>query len=948
MPGMATSKTQYTFPVDYILLPEYQPEETTMQNSIENSSFPIEEPKKHWAAMAVLPIIAFVATGNILVIMAVKLDHKLRSSTNYFLTSLAMADLLVAITVMPPSLAMIINNYEWPFPESLCGIWVMLDVCFSTSSILHLCMISLDRYLALANPFRYNNGGWMSKTSSGGWGTEKRGRMGAGFGGGANKMTKRVAKRILLVWAISIGISLPLPILASQNRDNLFYGQMCVINIPEFAIYGSIVAFFAPLIVMFITYSLTIRTLQKQSKLVACIMGKDGSTHKGKSSTSSSITSRRSVGSTKGTMSGKWTSASRAGNSSLPDLLRSSENCMDLEETSFSNHRRLDSTASGIQFIATPSESRIKTCARCAMLCCGCFSSDKTNRQDIHRELMEMEYTVGSKTTLHKTDSESSDTSSITNHPPVKRSPMITRANLKLAKAVSKLPLKRVSTRRISASMKSRAIATEQRASKVLGMIFTLFCLFWCPFFITNVFSGFCATCQISSCNMELMGNLMNWFVWVGYVSSGVNPCVYTLFSRQFRDTFKKLLCRRYDEIGTGGKHFSRSYPRDGTTGGISTSSFRGRDYGYSISMDPASRRESEMQGGAGIRPTPSVHRSLGESIMIRQHKRSQVTRSADSDALIGRLSRKASMLNGDSGDNTSNEKELNRQWRTTWHFTIDGEEGQKTDDNRENSLDMDTNSLIVKFANEWEQRTRRRRRLMSAPTQAILGWRDFDSRYLEKSQEINESKNSPGKREPEKAGHHHRERNDKAKKNIRRHLSLGGKSIFQTIEEKNCHYNGSESSSNETCESEYENSGNDDVFQDNDLEGPATATSRKSLPLFERTSITEARVRFLSEIDSRNCISRSANETTLTNSITRADSQNCTSSAYLNNNVTKTRDDSTNNDTCDCETQLSKSNDVTNWEKDKRNRELEHYKKFQLSRLDSGMGDSVRNSQSL
>ena len=55
-------------------------------------------------------LIPLVATGNILVILAVTLDRKLRSSTNYFLTSLAVSDLLVALVVMGPSLHMAIGE----------------------------------------------------------------------------------------------------------------------------------------------------------------------------------------------------------------------------------------------------------------------------------------------------------------------------------------------------------------------------------------------------------------------------------------------------------------------------------------------------------------------------------------------------------------------------------------------------------------------------------------------------------------------------------------------------------------------------------------------------------------------------------------------------------------------------------------------------------------------
>ena len=64
----------------------------------------------NFTALFVTPVIFMVAMGNILVIVAVGVDRKLRSATNCFLSSLAVADLLVALTVMPPSLCMIINS----------------------------------------------------------------------------------------------------------------------------------------------------------------------------------------------------------------------------------------------------------------------------------------------------------------------------------------------------------------------------------------------------------------------------------------------------------------------------------------------------------------------------------------------------------------------------------------------------------------------------------------------------------------------------------------------------------------------------------------------------------------------------------------------------------------------------------------------------------------------
>jgi hypothetical protein len=52
---------------------------------------------------------AMVIFGNILVILAVFVSQKLRTSTNYFIVSLAVADLLVGIAVIPYSLTLEVN-----------------------------------------------------------------------------------------------------------------------------------------------------------------------------------------------------------------------------------------------------------------------------------------------------------------------------------------------------------------------------------------------------------------------------------------------------------------------------------------------------------------------------------------------------------------------------------------------------------------------------------------------------------------------------------------------------------------------------------------------------------------------------------------------------------------------------------------------------------------------
>ncbi len=64
--------------------------------------------EKNWAALLILVVIAVTVMGNILVILAVSLEKKLQNATNYFLMSLAVADMLLGILVMPVSMVTIL------------------------------------------------------------------------------------------------------------------------------------------------------------------------------------------------------------------------------------------------------------------------------------------------------------------------------------------------------------------------------------------------------------------------------------------------------------------------------------------------------------------------------------------------------------------------------------------------------------------------------------------------------------------------------------------------------------------------------------------------------------------------------------------------------------------------------------------------------------------------
>ncbi|XP_077355338.1 5-hydroxytryptamine (serotonin) receptor 2C, G protein-coupled-like 1 [Festucalex cinctus] len=384
--------------------------------------------KKNWPALLILVIIALTVGGNILVILAVSLEKKLQNATNFFLRSLAVADMLVGILVMPISLINILYDYSWPLPITLCPIWIYLDVLFSTASIMHLCAISLDRYVAIRNPIEHSR---------------------------FNSRTKAMMK-IAAVWTISIGVSMPIPVIGLRNKNEVFVDGSCVLNEKHFILIGSFVAFFIPLVIMVVTYGLTIQVLQRQATVFLC----DAKTSSQQPLQTPAVTAASQI--------------HAHPPPDPPELKPASEPGILLSVSASETVSMLPSSEATSQ-LSSPAAGPGRSDAA------GCHG---------RRGMMQ-------------------------------------------------------------------AIKNERRASKVLGIVFFLFLVMWCPFFITNVTLVLCG----DSCGKSLLPELLNIFVWVGYISSGVNPLVYTLFNKTYRRAFSSYIRCRYNmsanaNVGGAGQVF--------------------------------------------------------------------------------------------------------------------------------------------------------------------------------------------------------------------------------------------------------------------------------------------------------------------------------------------------------------------------------------------------------
>lgn len=181
-------------------------------------------------------IIAATIFGNVLVIITVFAESKLRKVGNFFIVSLAISDLLVGLFVTPVALVYDLIG-SWTFGMVFCDFWIAMDVICCTASIVNLCVISFDRYNAITQPLRYA----LRRTAS------------------------RAGMIIATIWTYSIIIAIP-PFLGWSDPHAKSRGSCTISQNIGYTIFSTVGAYYLPLIVMIITYFKVFRATLKRKR----------------------------------------------------------------------------------------------------------------------------------------------------------------------------------------------------------------------------------------------------------------------------------------------------------------------------------------------------------------------------------------------------------------------------------------------------------------------------------------------------------------------------------------------------------------------------------------------------------------------------------------------------------------------------------------------------------
>lgn len=99
-------------------------------------------------------IIATCFTAYGIIVFTVYINRRLRTTCNYFIVSLGLADLMIVSMVMPVNIGVLQGTYRFTSTAE-CILLETVNLISITAVSLNLCTVSMERYFAIVYPFKY-------------------------------------------------------------------------------------------------------------------------------------------------------------------------------------------------------------------------------------------------------------------------------------------------------------------------------------------------------------------------------------------------------------------------------------------------------------------------------------------------------------------------------------------------------------------------------------------------------------------------------------------------------------------------------------------------------------------------------------------------------------------------------------------------------------------------
>ncbi|XP_062858601.1 muscarinic acetylcholine receptor M5b [Trichomycterus rosablanca] len=430
----------------------------------------------------------FTIVGNVLVLLSFKVNSQLKTVNNYYLLSLAFADLIIGLFSMNLYTTYILMGY-WSLGNLACDLWLAVDYVASNASVMNLLVISFDRYFSVTRPLTYR----------------------------AKRTPRRAGIMIGLAWLISLILWAP-PILCWQY----FVGERTVpvnqcqvqfFSEPVITFGTAIAAFYIPVSIMTILYCRIYKETEKRTKDLAELQGDTFM-----DSPNNQDTQKRSCfrfNSNRTRSQGSWSSSNQSNvtkatqaedvwtKSDLAPALNSYTSSEDEDRPVSEEPKNQDELLACYEERDYFADS-IKNCKQ------------KNNKKCISYKFKPVLRNITSQTGSSDADRASNPCSS---EPPT-ASPLTRPMDANLKNQITK--------------RKRMVLIKEKKAAQTLSAILLAFILTWTPYNIMVLISTFCSSCIPLS--------LWHLGYWLCYVNSTVNPMCYALCNKTFQKTFRMLL----------------------------------------------------------------------------------------------------------------------------------------------------------------------------------------------------------------------------------------------------------------------------------------------------------------------------------------------------------------------------------------------------------------------